>query len=513
MPRPTRTPKIAESFSEMRAEYDAARENQYRRRRFGVTGTPRTADYHVRNDGRYFKMMEIARDMDRNDPMLGQAIDRAVDNTIQTGPTLDPDTGDKKLDKEIRSRFSDWADDPDMCDLAGEMNFQQMGRTVLRQSIVDGDIFPLPNENGSIGMAEAHRCRTPSRIRRNVVNGVLLDDNRRRVEYWFTKDEIDSATPISLADIQPIKARDKSGYRQVLQVYNPRRVSQTRGVTALAPMVDIASIMGDTVFAILVKIQTSACWAVVRNRSVGFSGQGERVKAGSQSTEFNADGTTRTVEEIYPGMDIPGQNGETLTPFSPQVVANESIEFIEMLLGWLGCNIGMPIVMMTLDSRQTNFSGWRGSFEQAKMGFRENQRMLTRRFYTPVYQWKLRHWMAEGDEFSQRLLGAPRAFSHLWGMPSWPYIEPVKDAAADLLQIRNGLNSPRRVQQERGRDLSDIQDETVEDNGRAIEIAIKKAKQLTESLGEPVNWRELLCLPTPDGVTVKLGTDEGSPAK
>ena len=100
-------------------------------------------------------------------------------------------------------------------------------------------------------------------------------------------------------------------------------------------------------------------------------------------------------------------------------------------------------------------------------------------------------------------------FSHCWNPPAWNYIEPMKDATADLLRVRNGLISPRRLHNERGRDSVEIMDETIEDNGQAIAKAVKAAKKLSQQTGEQIHWRELLSLPTPDGVSIAVTANMG----
>jgi hypothetical protein len=62
---------------------------------------------------------------------------------------------------------------------------------------------------------------------------------------------------------------------------------------------------------------------------------------------------------------------------------------------------------------------------------------------------------------------------------------------------------------ERGRDWADISTEIVEDNAMAISKAKLGAEKLNKNIkdGQPVHWRELLSLPTPDGVKVQLTGD------
>jgi lambda family phage portal protein len=496
----------AETFESLRADYQAAKSHRYRRRRTGVSPAGSGADYHYRSEGDYLRMMEYARDMDRNDVIVGQTIDRAVVNTIQDGFALDTRTGDEGLDRDLAALWSDWSSDPEQCDIAGELAFADMERLAFRQMIVDGDVLALPQRSGSLQMVEAHRLRTPSNTKRNVVHGVLLDDVRRRLEYWLTKDDIDPMKSLArVSDTKSYPARDDQGYRMVFHMYHPRRVSQTRGVTALAPIFDVTGMFEDINFSKMIQQQVVSCFVVFRERELGFNLDVD-VPRGERSTMTLADATTRTVEGLAPGMEIPGLPGEKLRMDSPNVPNPEFFPHVKLMLTLIGVNLGLPLAVVLLDPSETNFSGWRGAIDQARLGFRTNQRALIRRFHAQVYKWKVRQW-AKLDPALRRVgeKDGVNLFEHRFNPPSWPYIEPLKDAAADLLRIRNTLISQRRRCGERGMDWDELSTEIVDDNAMIIRKAQKKAEELNaEFPGLGVTWRELASLPTPDGVNVKL---------
>ena len=110
-------------WENMKADYDMSTESRFMRRRTGLAPQGGPADYHTRNESQYYNDIEKARDMDRNDSVIGQTIDRSVSNEIQEGFTLDPQTGDKSADKAIKAWWDSWSKDPDAVDIAGEMTF------------------------------------------------------------------------------------------------------------------------------------------------------------------------------------------------------------------------------------------------------------------------------------------------------------------------------------------------------------------------------------------------------
>ncbi len=510
-------PTLAEAFESLRAEYNAARSSRFRRARTGVGPTGRTGDYHYRTEGDYLRMMELSRDFMRNDPVVGQGVRRGlVGNVVRDGFSPDPQTGDPGANTAIKDRWRSWSESPEQVDLAGEHDWHELEGLVLQQTIVDGDICELPLREGCLESVEAHRLRTPSNTKQNVVHGVLLDQNRRRLEYWFTRDDIDPSQSLSkVGDMKRYAARDAAGNRQVFHCYLPDRLSQTRGVTAFAPIVDMVGMHDDIQFAKLVQCQVVSAFAVLRERSPMATYQPD-AQRGERTTSTLSDGTVRILEGIAPGMEVSGQPGEKLTGFSPAVPNPEWKPYALLILTFVAINLGLPLAVLLLDPSQTNFSGWRGAMDQARIGFRRLQRRLAARLHKPVYAWKLRQWAAEDPALAR--IDASKLFLHRWQFPRWPYIDPATDAAADLIRQRNLLASPRMVAAERGYDWDEIVEQTVADNGQAIRAAKAAAAEINAANpdDDPVSWRELLSLPTPDRVAASfqlpLAAQQGQPA-
>jgi len=507
---------LADEFQGLRNDYDAAKSSRYRRLRTGVSSSGSGADYHYRSESDYLRMLEQARDMDRNDVVIGQTIDRAIMNVVQDGFTLDPQTGNANADNVLWKLWDEFATDPEQCDVAGELTFNEMEMLIPRQAMVDGDCLALPLREGPIEIVEAHRLRTPSNTKQNVVHGILLDAQRRRLQYWLTKDDIDPSRALTkVGDIKPYDARDKDGNRNVLHIYNPKRVSQTRGVSALAPVFNPAGMFEDINFAKMVQQQTVSCFAIFREMAAGRPGGGlpsvDDPATGASYDETQSDGTTRRITGIAPGMDIRGRPGEKLTGFSPNVPNAEFFDHVRLMLTLIGINLGMPLVLVLMDAKETNFSGYRGALDEARRGFRRNQKWLMRRFHGPIYRWKLRQWIATNPEvraLAEKL--GPMVFAHRWNVPAWPYIEPNKDAQGDALQLEKLLNSPRRKAAERGFDFQTMTTEQVEDNGYRIRAAIKEAQAIEVEFGVAVDWHECLAL---TGAAAKLEKSAPKPTE
>ena len=113
---------------------------------------------------RHYVMGEASLDIYRNDCVVGQMIDRAVEQTLQGGFVVDPNTGDEVLDAELKARWDEEAQDPECCDPGGELTFHDQEELALRAMFVPGDIFCVAIDGGETHeLREQHRCRAPSR--------------------------------------------------------------------------------------------------------------------------------------------------------------------------------------------------------------------------------------------------------------------------------------------------------------------------------------------------------------
>lgn len=523
---------IVEQFHDLRSDYDASKRTRFKRSRVGISPSGSGSDYHYRDWYSYARIMETARDLFRNHPLVGQGVRRATSNILRGGFNLDVKTGDKVLDGELKSRWNEWAyERADDCDVQGESRWHQLERLALQNVIVDGDVLTLPLADGQVQQIEAHRLRTPGNTKKNVIHGVLLDQFRKRQEYWITKDDIDPMRSLSLvSDITAYPARafdpiTERQERQVLHHYMPDRITQTRGITALVPVIDTAGMGDDLFFATLVKSQMNACVTILREMTTANGALPPAVGNDgiATTTDTRPDGTSRLLAGWQPGMEIFGFPGETLKGFSPNVPNAEFFQFSTLILSIIAVNLDLPVAVLLLDPSNTNFSGWRGAMDQARQRFQDIQRWLIDSMHSPIYEWKVRQWAAEDPTLRAmvqrwcsrtRVYGEngsiPNPFGHEWFAEEWPYIEPLKDAMADVVQERNMLTSPRRRSARRGVDFNQVTVEIMEDRKHIILEAHKAAQEINAAIGEKLTWRDLAIFGPPEGVNVSLSTSEST---
>lgn len=516
-PNPLSLRKIYET----RSDYDAARPGRFRPVR-NVPAMGASGDFHARDDYTRLRLIEYSRDIARNDIIANAAIKCVVDNVVQNGFRVKPDTGNPELDAELKSEWDYWCSHPDMCDITGEHTFHELTHMVMNAVMVDGDILAVGTKGGKIELIEAHRIRTPTNTKRNVVHGVLLDNNRRRKEYWVTKDEIDPYKQVSrVSDMRRLPVRSSDGRKYLWHVCNEnsRRISQTRGVPCITPVMDAIGMHGDLQFAGLVKQQVASLVAFVRKQTHVAPGSrpGKRSAMGNVETETAGDGSEKTYDTPSFGMELKLNSNEELEILSGNIPGDGFFEHVNLILTIIGANVGAPKHVILLDPSNTNFSGFRGAIDQARNFWRVLQQRLINDFIRPAYEFFVQRQLAYNPRIAKMLEGVKYPESAIFNPPVWNYLEPLTDRQAEALAVKSMLTSRSRLHASRNVEFEEVAREIARDNAMLIREAIlatidlhQEFSGLEEEIGQLPTWQTILTLNNTDNP--ELAAQEGQAA-
>jgi len=468
--------------------YRAADPSNYRSEATGLGGP---ADAHYVWGDRYWKLRERVRQFDRDVPVLGQAVDRNLDNQVGTGLRWDPQTDDPEWNTLALELLDAWGSDPLACDFSGRLTFDEIERLGLRHQDIDGDAFViLDDASGRVRLLEGDRCDSPSGVfatagGNDLVLGVELDPlsdspvayhfvRRRRAQQDLTQVNARRATTGELIRVPA---------SQVVHIFDPKRITQNRGVTAFHAVFDRLALIDDIEFAELVKHEVASCIAA-------FVESEYRFPFGPRSTETTSDGDDLDYDEFRPGMITRLPPGAKVHTFSPNVTTGDSREQIKQIIREVGLAIGLPLELTMLVTSDTTFHGYRGVVEAYKTTARVRQRRYGRRLRSRIYRWKVDQFIAAG-----LLADHPQKHKHILHAPTWSYVDPEKDAKADALRQSEHLASPRQIWSERGKDYDQGVVDIAEDAARKVRAFVKAAEAL-EAEGVEIDWRELAGMST-----------------
>jgi len=484
-----------QSLSGMKAEYAGMTDNRFRRKRVGISSSGGSGDTHYYSEANFIRMREYVRAMVRDDSNFKFLINRAVINLVGPGFSYEPDTGDEKLNTDLKDSWIDWAKDRRRCDSAGRRTFAEMEKIVVFSDFVDGDVFAAGQDDGAVRLYEADEIRTPTFVRnRRIIHGIELDERRRHQRYWIVKDPV-ALTPVSslrLDQFVQIDALDEEGYEQVWQVCDSHRIRMTRGITAAHPIFDKAGKYEDIDFALLVKQQFAAMIAWFLKRDQNYVSD---VKTGSRTEIVKSDGTTQTLEEIEPGAFIRGNKGEDLELKAANIPSSETLAHLRHTLQMICLNLSLPYCVGMMDGTGESFSSIRFVYDQAKLGWISTRGRIEGQFHNQAAVFRTRQMLAEDRTMARASQKRGiKVFKHWWQKPAWPYPQPLHDASAAAIRLQTGQLSLIDFHAENGGDFKQFVKDSVKSNGHWIEAAIIATKALKEKYGDDardVTWRDL----------------------
>ncbi|MDB4726504.1 phage portal protein, partial [bacterium] len=341
------------SFGELKAEYDMNVPSRYVRRRKGLPVGGSGADYHMRTEQKYYDSVELARDMARNDALIGQLIERATANEIQQGFNLEPTTSNPELNDLILKYWEAWSEDPELCDIAGEMSFNDFELTASRAVKRDGDCLVTALASGQLQFHEGHLIGTNSQIE-NTVLGIEMDSFRKRKAFYLSTDLIDPHKTVLRggfgASETRLEAYTESGLKQCFHIYDPKRMTQTRGVTAMAPIMKMSAMFEDINFAKMVQQQLASAFVLLRQRSQFAGGaMPSNVSYGEASTSTTSTGQIINEDGVQAGIELTGAPGEDISAFTSNIPNAEYFTQVKLLMQLMGVNFGLPLCLVLMD--------------------------------------------------------------------------------------------------------------------------------------------------------------------
>ena len=156
----------------------------------------------------------------------------------------------------------------------------------------------------------------------------------------------------------------------------------------------------------------------------------------------------------------------------PSLPQDNDIEtFLSVCLHQFAVGIGATYEQITGDLRGVNLSSIRAGILDFRRKCEQFQRnvIVSQLIYPVVRRWMYEAVMAGelklpgyGPDPSSRSL-----YENIdWGLPGWPWIDPLKDAMAKQMEVRSGFTSREAVVAEKGDEVAEVDRQQTIDNAR-----------------------------------------------
>lgn len=455
-----------------------------------------SANAEISNAGS--RLRDRARDLVRNNCYGSKAMEIFVGNAIGTGIIPQARTKSEKLNKQIMEAWEIWTS---VCDVDGDLDFYGMQALVAGAMFESGECFIRFRDTNfvensvvpfQIQVLEADfldTTKTNLQSGTNYINqGIEFDSQNRRVAYWMWQQHPGENAMFRPSALQSVRVPAE----QIVHIFRKRRPGQIRGVSAFAPsMVRMRDLDGYD-DAELWRKKIEACFAAFVVQNSGADGPivgNVVVKNTSTSGQSGQPAAPQKVEEFRPGMIEYLQPGEDVRFGSPSSDGNyEAYERVQ--LHAIAAGLGITYEQLTGDLSQVNYSSLRA-------GLLEFRRLIeTLRWHVFVPKLCNPVWRRFVDYAYISGLIPKQDYAVSWTPPKFEMIDPVKDAQADTLMMRNGTLTLKEAIARQGFDpdqqIKEIAEtgKLLDDNGIVLDSDPRHtnktgALQITDKGGNP----------------------------
>ncbi len=364
-----------------------------------------------------------SRDLVRNAPIAGGAINGLSTNVVGTGLTLqaaiDRDTlgltpeQATKWQARAEQIWNHWAR---RSDIRRKHQFKQLQDIIFRSVLESGDLLVIRRRQMLPGdllglklqLVEADRVSTPDNKLGdpNIVDGVKLNKDGAAVSYFVSNrypesgmGERDWINQLTRKWVQVMALGAASRKRQVLHIGELSRPGQTRGVPYLSSVIEpikqleryteaeIAAAVIASYFTVFTKTEAAEGLA---NTTIDPNA----VELGTVNSKTND-------LELGPGMIndlMPGEDIEIADPKRP----NSNFDpFVQAVLVQIGMRLEIPLEVLTKQFK-ASYSAARAAMLEARRFYAKRRAWLTIDLCEPVYEWVIEEAILRGFIDAQR---------------------------------------------------------------------------------------------------------------
>lgn len=242
------------------------------------------------------------------------------------------------------------------------------------------------------------------------------------------------------------KKRERISADQILHVFLPTRVGQSRGVPWGASVMQTVKIFDGYCEAVLVAARTAAA-------SPGTIEIADPEKAPGVDTTAGRNDTALEIEPgVYPRLN-PGEHLNMLPPTQP---TEAFAPFTRTLLHAIAAGLGVSYGTLTGDLSDANYSSMRVGMLAEREYWARLQQFVIVHLLAPIYREWLKHALLNGQIATITDFDATRWCTVNWQPRGFDWIDPLKDVQGELIEVAAGVNTLTRMAAERGRDFYDL---------------------------------------------------------
>lgn len=369
--------------------------------------------------------------------------------------------------KRTEAEFRAWCLSKTSCDALGINNFYEMQQLAVKSWLMSGDVFALLKRQKPtrlnpyslcVQMIEADRVSTPlcsisngifsategKNGENDVHDGVEVDSSGRVVAY-----HICNGYPYSsmLKDIEWVRVEafsKKTGLPNILQIMDSERPDQYRGVSYLAPVIEM--LLQNRRYT-----ESELTAAIIQTYFTGW------LETDTDSTDMPMFDRTDDEEddgsepEMAPGNIVKLKKGEKIVFGNPNIPTAGYETFTKSISRQIGAALEMPHEVL-LKEFTASYSASKGALEEAWEVIKMRRAWFVNDFCQPVYEAWLAEAVARGrikapGFFDDSLIRAAWCGAR-WDGPALTQLDPKKEAESNAMLVQHGWKTNEQITRE-----------------------------------------------------------------
>jgi lambda family phage portal protein len=410
-----------------------------------------------------------ARHLVRNNGYAANAIESWAGNVVGAGIKPSSSVTDPALKAQIQKLWLAWTDDSDA---EGLTDFYGQQRRAAREVFIAGEVFfrfrPRRPEDGlavplQLQMLPSEMLpltRNETLANGNLIRqGIEFDRIGRRVAYWFLRRHPGDLTDPGLSgELVRVPATE------IVHVIDPVDAGQLRGVSRFAPAIVKMFLLDQYDDAELDRKKVAAMYALF----VTTPSPGEAFDIAEDG------GSGDRVMDVQPGQVVMLEPGEQIQTSAPADVGGSYEAFQYRTLLQVSAALGVPYAYLSNDMLKANYSNSRLALLEFRRRIDAWQHaVMVHQLCRVVWQRWLDVAVLAG---AVAIPGYDKNRSSFiacsWLPPKWDWVDPLKDARAEIEQIDAGLKSRTQALSERGFDAEQVDAEIAADRAREKSLGL-----------------------------------------
>jgi lambda family phage portal protein len=442
------------------------------------------------------EMRERSRDLNRNDAHASGITSTMTTNVIGTGIRPQSRVDDETLGISEKSAANfqkkaerSWKKWLPFADAGERMDFYEIQQLVDRQILENGEAvvipFMLKDKSRPYSLAlqviESDRLETPSEKRsdKSIRGGVRIGENGEPVSYFIQKNHPgDFRYGDKDKKFIEIPAKNEYVRKNVFHLYPVLGSGQTRVVPFFAPVLTYFKDLAEYAEAELVAARIAACF------SLFITSEASMDIAVNSAYERNS--SDQLVESLEPGMIKHLMPGESITSFNPQRPGATFEPFVERILRAISAALGLPYELVAKDFSKTNYSSARAALLEARRYFKVKQEWLARKLCQPVWDMVMEEAYLNGELGAISFYEKRRWWTGAtWIAPGWEWVDPLKEAKAAEVGLKNGIVTHADLYSAQGKDWEESFEQRKRELDKMNELGLPQNTDTAKEKEEP----------------------------